>query len=92
MDKSGETLRASFLEVVDNQIRDGTPAATRETYERLQAEGHTCTQAKEMIAAIVAAEIFEIVKHKRTFDEARFVERLNLLPDMPWNDDDDADA
>jgi hypothetical protein len=90
MDKSRDKLRASFLEVVDNQIRDGTPPATRQTFERLQREGHTSDEAKDMIASIVAAEMFEIVRHKQTFNEPRFVERLQQLPDMPWSDDDDA--
>ena len=87
MNKSREALRASFLEVVENQIRDGTPVATPQTFERLQREGHSAAEAKGLIASVIAAEMFEIVKHKRTFDEPKFVERLHQLPDMPWNDD-----
>ena len=88
MDESPEILRATFLEVVNNQIRDGTPAATRQTYERLKRAGHAATEAKRMIAAVVAAERFEIVKRQQVFNEGRFVERLHQLPEMPWNDDD----
>jgi hypothetical protein len=88
MDESRDVLRASFLEVVDNQLRDGTPLATRQTFERLQREGLTASKAKELIAAIVAAEVFNMVKHKRTFDERRFVERSHQLPKLPWDDDD----
>jgi hypothetical protein len=87
MDESPEILRATFLEVVNNQIRDGTPAATRQTYERLKREGHPSTEAKSLIAAVVAAEMFEIAKHKQTFNEGRFAERLHQLPEMPWSDD-----
>jgi hypothetical protein len=43
-----------------------------------------------LIAAVVAAETFEISKHKKPFNEARFVQRLHQLPDMPWSEDDDA--
>lgn len=87
MDESRDRLRAAFLEVVDNQIRDRTPLATRQTFERLQREGHTASEAKKLIAAIVAAAVFEVAKNKRTFDERKFVERLHQLPDMPWGDD-----
>ena len=90
MDESPEILRATFLEVVDKQIHDGTPAATRQTFERLQREGHSATEAKHLIAGVVAAETFAIAKHKQPFDETRFVERLHQLPDMPWSDDEDA--
>jgi hypothetical protein len=90
MDKPRDILRAAFLEVVDNQIRDGTPPATRQAFERLQREGHTATKAKEMIAALIAADAFEIIKHNRAYNEPRFVERLHRLPEMPWGDDDAA--
>ena len=90
MNKSRETLKTSFLEVVENQIRDGTPPATRQTFERLQREGHIVAKAKALIASVIAAEMFEIVKHKRTFDEAKFIERLQQLPDMPWHDEPEA--
>ena len=90
MDESREILRATFLEVVDNQIRDDSPAATRQTFERLKREGHSAAEAKRLIAGVVAAEMFEIAKHKQPFDETRFVERLHQLPDMSWSEDDDA--
>ena len=34
-------LKATLLEVVDNQIRDNNPPETRETLERLISAGHT---------------------------------------------------
>lgn len=88
MDESREILRATVLEVVDNQIRDGTPPATRQTFERLQNEGHPAAEAKRLIAGVVAAEVFSVFKSKQAFDEARFVQRLHQLPEMPWNDNE----
>ena len=90
MDASREILRTTFLEVVDNQIRDNVPAETRQTFERLQRQGYCVGDAKRLIAGVVAAEMFEIFKTKQPFDERRFVERLHQLPDMPWSDDEDA--
>ena len=88
MDESREILRATVLEVVENQIRDGNPAATRQTFERLKREGHSAAEAKRLIAGVVAAETYGIAKHKQPFDESRFVERLHQLPDMSWSNDD----
>ena len=90
MDESREILLATFLEVVDNQIREGNPAATRQTFERLKREGHSAAEAKHLIAGVLAAEMFVIAKHRQPFDETRFIERLHQLPDMSWGDDDEA--
>ena len=87
MTDNGERLHGLFLEVVDNQIREGKPAATKQTFERLQREGNSPAEAKRLIACVVAAEMFEISKEKRGFNEKGFVQRLEQLPDMPWSDD-----
>ena len=90
MYKTPDRLRALFVEVVDNQIRDGNPPSTRQTYERLQREGHSPSEAKRLITCVVAAEMWEISKHKQPFNEARFIQRLEQLPNMPWSDEEDA--
>ena len=76
-------LRAAFFEVVDNQIRDGTPPETRLTLERLMAEGRSKKEARELIAVVVATEIFEVMKNKEPFQESRFVAALKALPRLP---------
>jgi hypothetical protein len=77
-------VRRAVLEVVDNQLRDGTPPETRATLDRLLAEGHTRPAAIELIAGVVATEIFHVMKSGRPFDEARFVTALRALPKPPW--------
>ena len=49
-----------MYEVVDNQLRDGTPLETRQTLERLIAEGHTRQEARRLIACAVVSEIFDV--------------------------------
>jgi hypothetical protein len=53
----------------------------RETVDRLQREGHSADEAKRMVAAVINAEEFAVMKGRHTFDETRFVERLHQLPD-----------
>jgi hypothetical protein len=79
-------LRRAILEVVDNQLRDGTPPETRATLDRLLAEGHTRQAAIELIAGVVATEIFQVMKSGKPFDEGRFVAALRALLKPSWGD------
>jgi hypothetical protein len=85
-------VRALILEVVDNQIKEGTPPETGETLRRLRTRGLPEMEARRLIAGVVACEIFAILKRGETFDQTRFVSRLNQLPEMPWLDEDDDGA
>lgn len=85
-------LRAVIFEIVHNQLRDGTPPETPETLDRLMASGYTREQAEELIACALSAEIFDIMKQKKPFNEARFVRALHNLPRLPWEDGDNNDV
>ena len=76
-------VRAAILEVVDNQLRDGTPPETKQTFERLITEGHSAREAKRLIAVVVVYEIFDVLKHGKPYNEARFVAALRRLPKVP---------
>jgi hypothetical protein len=78
-------LRRVLLEIVDNQLRDGTPPETRTTLERLLGEGFTREQARELIACVVSSEIFDVLKNGELYQEARYLAGLRGLPRMPWD-------
>jgi hypothetical protein len=63
-----------------NEFRRTTILA-RETVERLQRAGHSADESKRMVAAVIHAEEFAVMKGRRTFSETRIVERLHQLPD-----------
>ncbi len=69
-----------MLEVVENQLRDNTPPETKQTLDRLIKEGHSEEEAKRLITIIVASEIFGVLKHKRPYDQARYIAALQQLP------------
>ena len=73
-------LQAALLEVVDTQLRDGTPPETRATLDRLVAAGYPEPQARRLIGVVVASEIFEVLKRQEPYDEARYVAALRRLP------------
>ena len=75
-----------MFEVVENQLRDNDPPETRETLERLVGDGHSPSEAKRMIASVVAVEMFDIMKSEQAFDLSRFVEQLQRLPEPPYEE------
>jgi hypothetical protein len=44
------------MEVVENQLRDGNPPETKQTFDRLLAEGHDEAEARRLIGCVVVAE------------------------------------
>jgi len=76
-------LRASFLEVVDNQLKANDPPETRHTLDRLIAQGISREDARNYIAQAVCIEVFNVLKHNETFDQTRYVRNLLRLPKEP---------
>lgn len=75
-----------ILEVVENQIRDNEPPETRQTVDRLQAEGYTADEARRLISTAVTVEIFHIMRDHKPFHRERFLWNLAHLPREPWDD------
>ena len=76
-------LRAAILEVVENQLRDNTPPESKQTFERLVAEGHTIEEAKRLIGVVVAHEIFNVLKRGAVYNPVRYIAALKRLPKLP---------
>ncbi len=77
-------LNAAILEIVDTQLREGTPPETGQTFERLIAEGYSPRAARDLIGCVVVNEIVEVLGRSEPYDEARFVAALRQLPRLPW--------
>ena len=83
-EETSEIAKEAIFEAIENQIRDGDPPATKETYDRLAAEGHSHEDTMKLIGSALSVEIFEIMKNKQVFNEQRYKKNLNHLPDQPW--------
>jgi len=81
--KHNKRLKSAILQVVDNQIELNDPPETKQTLNRLVAEGISEKLAKELIGSVVAAEVFEVLKNGEEFDKNRYVTALNKLPEIP---------
>ena len=77
-------LNATILEIVDNQLSEGTPVETRQTFDRLVQAGHTTEDARRLIGCVVVSEIVQVMQRGEPSDEARFVAALRQLPRLPW--------
>ena len=80
-------VQAALYDVLDTQLRDGDPPETRATFTRLLGAGVEEKEARRLIGCVIAAEIFAVMKLNKSFDEDRFVGRLETLPEMPWLND-----
>ena len=81
--RTNPKLGALYIEVVENQLRDNNPPETRITFERLRREGYDESNSKRLIATVIAAETFWIMKTEQPFNNERFVRNLNRLPTSP---------
>ena len=90
-DEYNPRLKALILQVVDNQIagrdENGRPLATTITddpdyvkgaFERLSAV-HGPVKAKEMIAAVLLEEMYDVLKYQKVFNEVRYKTALERL-------------
>jgi len=82
-DTSREVLRATILEIVDNQIRNHDPPEALATYERLIGQGHSDKEARRLIGCVIASELVGIVNESRKYDHRRYLAALEALPRLP---------
>ena len=78
---AGEAIR----DAVREQIKTGEPPEAKKTYNRLITMGMAKDEALEMLSAVLAAEIFQVLKHQTPYDRERYESQLRKLPTLPWD-------
>ena len=78
-----EQAKAVILETVENQLRDNNPPETRQTYERLLAEGYSDKDARLLIGSIVVHQLYRVLKTRSPYNQEAFVADLARLPELP---------
>jgi hypothetical protein len=79
-------MKQAILEAVENQLRQNDPPDVKETLNRLVQEGYSETKAKEFIATVLAAHMFDMLKNSRPYDNSKYVKELANLPNLPWDE------
>jgi len=83
--KESNRAREVILEAVENQIRKNDPLEAKLTLDRLIQSGLSREEALRLIAGVLANEMFEVMKSKSHFDNARYAANLARLPKLPWD-------
>jgi len=78
-DGTNPFVHVAIHHTIENQIADHDPPQTAETPEALMRAGYTRHEAIHAIGALLADEIFEILRDDGPFDEAGYVEALRDL-------------
>ncbi|MDD2550477.1 MAG: hypothetical protein PHD00_10340 [Bacteroidales bacterium] len=78
-------MREHIFEIIDNQLRDNNPPETKTTFDRLLEQGFNELHIKQMIGQCLALELFDIMKHGKSYDNARYIKNLSTLPKEPFD-------
>ena len=79
MEAYNPRLKKLILEVVDNQLTEGNPPITTETFDRLIAAGYSKKTAKEKIAVAVVGQIYAILHDGQKYDEVAYEKELKAI-------------
>jgi hypothetical protein len=76
-------LRATVLEVVQNQIDADDPPETARTFQRLIDQGFTEEDSMLYLGQALTLEIWDTLTNKIPFNEERYIRNLQRLPKEP---------
>ena len=82
-----EVLRGELLEMVNNQLHDGDPPETKQTYDRLRVQGYADVEIMHQLGSALLCEISIVTRYQTPFDRKRYASYLNKLPDPPWSEE-----
>ena len=83
MNKTNPKVSSLIMQVVENQLRDNRPPESNLTLARLLGEGFSEEESKHLIGSAIVAEMYYVLKSSKPFNEQRYLELLNKLPELP---------
>jgi hypothetical protein len=78
-DGTNPIMHIVIHQTIENQLAMGQPAETGQAVEALMQQGLSRHDAIHRVGTVLAEEIYDILKNKRPYDEARFVRKLRRL-------------
>ncbi|MBW3694643.1 hypothetical protein EK599_02995 [Vibrio sp. T187] len=73
-----------LIEIIENQLEDGQPIKVKETLMRLVMTGTPREEAIQAMACALAIEVFDVMKNGAEFNQKRYSEHLDMLPDLSF--------
>ena len=83
--KINEKLRDQIFEIINNQLRDNNPPETKIAFDKLQKQGFNDFQTRQMIGQCLAVELFDVLKHRKPYNNERYIKNLMALPKEPFD-------
>lgn len=83
--ETNDKIREQIFEIIKNQIRDNTPPETKATFDRLRKQGFDDFQTRQMIGQCLAVELFDVMKFRKPYNNARYIKNLLALPKEPFD-------
>lgn len=81
--KQRESIGLVIEQIIDKQIRRNDPPETAHTYHRLLKDSFTDIEARRLISMAVQVELFRLINFGEAFNQQRYLENLQGLPDLP---------
>jgi hypothetical protein len=78
-DGTNPILHITMHQIIETQIAKDDPPETDETLNRLMAQGTTRHDAIHQIGAVFTEELYQVLKHQREFNSARYIKKLGRL-------------
>jgi hypothetical protein len=75
-----KTVRDAVLDTVLGQINDNEPPEARATYDRLIDGGASNSQALQLMAAALRAEMTRMLAEGKPFDNEHYSTQLRAIP------------
>jgi hypothetical protein len=79
--------REALFEAIETQMKEGEPAETKATFNRLLADGYSRKETMRLLACVLVVELNDMVRDNRVYDEASYAKKLKALPRLPWEEE-----
>ncbi len=92
MEETNPRAGELIIKAIKEQIRTNEPPETKVTFDRLVCAGYSGAETYRMLGCVLVSEVYEVIRHGRTFDRDIYARRLRDLPRLPWERGSDGGA
>ena len=85
-DRDKQHRKELMLQGVEDQLNSGDTPEVRVHYERLLSLGHSDSEARELIATVLAFYIWHTMRQDG-YGYSEYVAELARLPEIDWKED-----
>jgi hypothetical protein len=90
-DRDKQRRRELMLRAVQDQLTNPETPEVRTHYDRLRSLGHSDTEARELIATVLAFYIWHTMRQD-DYTYSDYVAELGKLPDIDWQENENDDG